>query len=68
MGWVLYFTFVFFFYVQNVPIYFFIALKNFGKYNMSLYTELQLLKAEEMVLVKLTSKFNDQLNRLKVFA
>ena len=33
---------------------------------MTTYTELVILKEEERVLMKIASKLNDQLNRLKV--
>jgi hypothetical protein len=33
---------------------------------MALYTELSLLREEERVLMKIASRLNDQLNRLKV--
>jgi len=33
---------------------------------MATYTELMILKEEERVLMKIASKLNDQLNRLKV--
>jgi snRNA-activating protein complex subunit 19, SNAPc subunit 19 len=34
---------------------------------MALYTELCLLREEERVLMKIASRLNDQLNRLKVW-